>query len=662
MTHSAPLVEDGRASALRSRKKRGLMTKIYLSAGAAIVMFMAFTIYSVHKEIQGRAQLSDIKMRYFPLLQKLDANIVRLDKIQEFYIQVVITGDLDTIGNATALGTQSQDAFRDIALLYPAHRPEIDQLRSDLVHYQQLATEASIAFLKQDRAAAAPMAANMNRSLADLEKRLKALRDYGYTDFVQTLAATQSDAKFRLLLGLAMGIMDLGFVAVLIYFIGKNMRMMAVIAVQNKVLERDIESRKQMEAALLQSRSLLEAVITDAPVAIQACDIEGRIILENRAARELFATGPPGGVGPEAGTAGPASDEISPNSEAPILGKHRPLARALRGEIVTNVELRVGAPGGSVRTAIASARRLVGSDGECLGATIIAQDVTELKTLESDLAQAHKLESIGQLAAGIAHEINTPTQFIGDNVRFLKESFDRICHVLLELTTLSADASDATARATAIAAALAAADVGYLRREIPEAIAQALEGVERIATIVSAMKEFSHPGVERILVDLNRAIAITITVARNEWRYVADIATQFDASLPFVPVMPGPFNQVVLNLIVNAAHAIGDVNPLGTAPKGTISITTRRVDEWAVIEIQDTGSGIPENLVARIFDPFFTTKPLGKGTGQGLAIAHNVIVDKHGGSISVDSTPGVGTRFTVRLPMSPVSVDSAKAA
>jgi signal transduction histidine kinase len=168
--------------------------------------------------------------------------------------------------------------------------------------------------------------------------------------------------------------------------------------------------------------------------------------------------------------------------------------------------------------------------------------------------------------------------------------------------------------------------------------------------------------VERILVDLNRAIAITITVARNEWRYVADIATQFDASLPFVPVMPGPFNQVVLNLIVNAAHAIGDVNPLGTAPKGTISITTRRVDEWAVIEIQDTGSGIPENLVARIFDPFFTTKPLGKGTGQGLAIAHNVIVDKHGGSISVDSTPGVGTRFTVRLPMSPVSVDSAKAA
>jgi signal transduction histidine kinase len=126
--------------------------------------------------------------------------------------------------------------------------------------------------------------------------------------------------------------------------------------------------------------------------------------------------------------------------------------------------------------------------------------------------------------------------------------------------------------------------------------------------------------------------------------------------------MPGPFNQVVLNLIVNAAHAISEVNPESTGAKGTIVITTRHVDEWAVIEIQDTGSGIPENLVARIFDPFFTTKPLGKGTGQGLAIAHNVIVDKHGGSISVDSKPGVGTRFTLRLPISPVSVDSAKAA
>jgi signal transduction histidine kinase len=659
MMRSSPLVDGLRESALQSRKKRGLMAKIYLLAGAAIVMFMAFTIYSVHKEMQGRAQLSAIKIRYFPLLQKLDANIVRLDKIQGFYIQVVITGDRDTIIEAAKLGTQSDEAFRDIALLYPRHKPQIDQLRSELAHYQKLATDASIAFLKQDRAAAAPMAASMNRSLADLEKRLKSLRDQGYDDFVQTLATSQLDAEFRLLLGLAMGVMDLGFVAVLVYFIGKNMKMMAVIAVQNEVLERDIENLKQMEAALLQSRSLLQAVITDAPVAIQACDIGGRIILENRAARELFAIVPPAAAGPEGG---PAGGEISRDGETPILGENRPLERALRGEIVTNVEILIGSPGGVLRTVIASARRLVGSTGECLGATVIAQDVTERKALERDLAQAHKLESIGQLAAGIAHEINTPTQFIGDNVRFLRESFDQMFHLLFELATLSGDVSDTAAVATSIAAALQAADLQYLREEIPQAIVQALEGVERIANIVAAMKEFSHPGVERVPVDLNRAIASTITVARNEWRYVADLATAFDATLPFVPVMPGPFNQVVLNLIVNAAHAISEVNPEGAASKGKIVITTRRLEEWAEIEIQDTGSGIPADLLARIFDPFFTTKPLGKGTGQGLAIAHNVIVDKHGGSISVDSKPGLGTRFTLRLPMSPGPVDSAQAA
>jgi signal transduction histidine kinase len=632
------------------------MLRVFLLVAVAIVIFMAFTAYSVHQEIQGRAQLAAIKDMYFPLLQRLDANVVRLDKIQQLYIQVAITGDRDSITSASELGTQADQAFAEMVALYPGHDQTIAQLRFDLRTYQELATKASIAYLNQERAAAAPMAASMNRALANIGSRIKTFRKSSYDDFVSTLVNSQRAAQSRLVMGLALGLMNLGFMAVLVYFIHNHLKMMKLIAVQNGALQQDIASRKMMEAELLQSQRLLEAVITDVPLSIQACDIEGRIILENRAARDLFAPG--------AASDGPAGASILlPDRKTLVPDEDRPLARALRGEVVTNVELQIATPDGLFRTTVASARRLVGANGDCIGATAIAQDVTEQRGLERDLSQAQKLESIGQLAAGIAHEINTPTQYIGDNIRFLGETFDQLVNLVLQLAALSAaGTTDGAAPTASIADVLQAADVGYLRAEIPSAVAQALDGVERIANIVAAMKDFSHPGVERTPIDLNRAIASTITVAKNEWKYVAELATQFDPTLPFVPVMPGPFNQVVLNMIVNAAHAISDVNPEGSSRKGTITVVTRQADEWAEIEIHDTGCGIPANIVPRIFDPFFTTKAVGKGTGQGLAIAHNVIVDKHGGTIAVDSEPGVGTRFTLRLPLKVASVDSAVAA
>ena len=165
------------------------------------------------------------------------------------------------------------------------------------------------------------------------------------------------------------------------------------------------------------------------------------------------------------------------------------------------------------------------------------------------------------------------------------------------------------------------------------------------------MKDFSHPATDRTPLDINRAMASTATVASNEWKYVAELVTSFDPALPQVPVMPGDFNQVILNMIVNAAHAISDVVGDGGNGRGTITLSTRRVDDWAEIRISDTGCGMTPETAARIFDPFFTTKAVGKGTGQGLAIAHNVIVDKHGGAIKVESTPGAGTTFVIRLPL-----------
>ena len=172
------------------------------------------------------------------------------------------------------------------------------------------------------------------------------------------------------------------------------------------------------------------------------------------------------------------------------------------------------------------------------------------------------------------------------------------------------------------------------------------------------MKEFSHPGTkEKIAVDLAKTIQSTITVASNEWKYVAELVTEFDPALPQVSCLPGEFNQVVLNLIVNAAHAIADVVGEAGNGKGTITVSTRRDGEWAEIRIRDSGTGIPEHARAKIFDPFFTTKGVGKGTGQGLAIAHSVIVEKHGGTIHFETETGKGTTFVIRIPIQSASTE-----
>ena len=280
--------------------------------------------------------------------------------------------------------------------------------------------------------------------------------------------------------------------------------------------------------------------------------------------------------------------------------------------------------------------------------------VAESQQMEIQLHHAQKLESVGQLAAGIAHEINTPTQFVSDNTLFLQEAFadfKRLCDAYDQLRDVAASGTMQKEMVTEIKELAEEIDIDYLKEEIPQAIKQSLEGLGRISKIVQAMKEFSHPGTEeKRPTDLNRAIETTINVSRNEWRYCAELITELNPELPQVPVLPGEFNQVMLNLIVNAAHAISDVT--GESKElGEIRITTRQDGGWAEIRVSDTGTGIPETIQKRIFDPFFTTKELGKGSGQGLAIVWSAIVDKHGGTIEVESEEGKGTTFIIRLPM-----------
>ncbi len=278
--------------------------------------------------------------------------------------------------------------------------------------------------------------------------------------------------------------------------------------------------------------------------------------------------------------------------------------------------------------------------------------LTNLQQTQTELMQAQKLESVGRLASGIAHEINTPIQFVSDSVLFVQEAcadLFRLLRTYAELRAAAAAGPVDPALLARVEEAERAADLDYLTENVPRSLERSIEGLSRVATLVRSMKEFAHPEQkQKVASDLNRALDTTLTIARNEYKYVADVETDFGV-LPAVVCHLGELNQVFLNIIVNAAHAIEAANR-GTDRRGLILVRTRHAEGVVRISISDTGGGIPEAIRERIFDPFFTTKEVGKGTGQGLAIARNVVVDKHGGTLTFDSEAGRGTTFHVCLP------------
>lgn len=287
------------------------------------------------------------------------------------------------------------------------------------------------------------------------------------------------------------------------------------------------------------------------------------------------------------------------------------------------------------------------------GSLILGSDMTEQRSLEAQVRHSQKLESVGQLAAGIAHEINTPIQYVGHSVHFLQEAFDDMGAVLVDYKKLKDCVNEVEGAATLlenIERSEEQADLELLEEEVPGAIDRAIEGVNRVATIVGAMKRFAHPGASELApTDINEAVRTTLTVANNEVRYVADVQLHL-GNIPAVECDLGDINQVLLNLIVNAAHAIEE-RVKGTDEKGTITIRTRSLGDRISLEVSDTGMGIPADVAENIYDPFFTTKEVGKGTGQGLAIAHNIIREKHSGELSFETRAGVGTTFKIILPV-----------
>jgi|GEM_PF-3435122 len=423
------------------------------------------------------------------------------------------------------------------------------------------------------------------------------------------------------------------------------------------VVFQDISEQKQQEQILRQSRNTYQTLLDNLPERVVYKDINLVCISANRSFAESL---------------GYRANEIP--------GKH--IRELFAGEQAKRIEMtdwKVISSGqsiefedvqnhaeGAIYTQTISSP-IFDHQQAVVGVLTIMWDITHLKLAEQErqlmqvqLNQAQKLESVGQLAAGIAHEINTPVQFVSDNTHFLKDAFMDIDKLLGDYRHVF-ESFDAPLDPAAIKQQLddieKEADLEYLRGEIPRAIEQSMGGLQRISKIVLAMKEFSHPGNnEKTPTDLNRAIQSTIDVSRNEWKYDSQLITEFDLDLPMVPVLPGEFNQVVLNLIINASHAIHDVHQQDR--QGEIRISTRQAGQYVELRVSDNGCGIPAAIRKRIFDPFFTTKEVGKGTGQGLAIAYSAIVDKHAGSIEVESEENVGTTFIIRIPLHPLEAAS----
>lgn len=311
-------------------------------------------------------------------------------------------------------------------------------------------------------------------------------------------------------------------------------------------------------------------------------------------------------------------------------------------------------------------RHTIRHPNEPNGVLVLGVDLTEQRRLQHHLQQAQRLESVGQLASGVAHEINTPMQYIGDNIDYLSSKFSNLIPYLEGTLQYIQDEGDLSpaAKQELKDDLLKIAKKQKLTRiasQIPDAFADSQQGLQHVTRIVRAMKELSHPGgAERTAVRVNHLLETAITVSTNEWKYIAEIHRQMADNLVDVPGFSGELAQVFLNLIVNAAHAIADTNQQTGRAKGRIDVISRVEGNDVVVEIQDDGGGIPTEIASKIFDPFFTTKEVGKGTGQGLAIAHSVVVTKHGGQINFNSSADRGTRFTIRLPMAQPSGDEGE--
>ncbi|MBN2724530.1 MAG: PAS domain S-box protein [Deltaproteobacteria bacterium] len=409
--------------------------------------------------------------------------------------------------------------------------------------------------------------------------------------------------------------------------------------------KQDITERMENDRKLRESENLLRKIMEVLKVGFMKIDVNTHKIAEiNSVVSDIY------GISPE--NPDICCEDVFCDSNADSVNMCKNLKK---GEVILNVEKLIEKKDGQYITVLKTLLTQNINDKDYIIEILV--DITERIALERNLSHAQKMESIGQLAAGIAHEINTPSQYVGDNIKFFADSFNDMKQLIDDMSSLiinSYEASEEGDKTRKIEKIFSEYDWDFLLEEVPSAISDAASGIERISHIVRAMKNFSHPGQEeKTLSNINEGIENTVTVCRNEWKYVADMELDLDQSSPLVPCHLGELNQVFLNMIINAAHAIEEKGG-GQNDKGKIKISTSYTDNWFIVKISDSGSGIKSENLNKIFDPFFTTKAVGKGTGQGLSIAYQLVVEKHSGHIDVESDLGKGTTFIIKLPVEEV--------
>ena len=423
----------------------------------------------------------------------------------------------------------------------------------------------------------------------------------------------------------------------------------------------------ELHLTLARERSLLRTMIDLIPANIYAKDAQSRFLASNvRVARSMGAT-------PEQLLGKTDFDFFPPAMAQTFFDDEQAIVKSGQALIDREEQVLDHTTIGSMRTYSTSKIPFHDNLGNVIGTVGIGHDITERRDNERkqrelqqqlldemqqrersaiELRLAQKLESVGRLASGVAHEINTPIQFVNDSLYFLRSAFDDLNNLFAAYRNAAKDlpVSESTERfLQTIAAAATVADFDFLQAEIPKAFARTFDGASRVTNIVRAMKEFAHPdSMEHNPADINHALQTTLIIASNEYKYLAAVSTEF-GELPLVDCNIGELNQVFLNLIVNAAHAIQDSGKDALA--GNILIRTVVAGDNVEITIADNGCGIPQQHLDKIFDPFFTTKEVGRGTGQGLAIARSIVIEKHHGDIRVHSTPDSGTQFTLCLPI-----------
>jgi two-component system NtrC family sensor kinase len=278
----------------------------------------------------------------------------------------------------------------------------------------------------------------------------------------------------------------------------------------------------------------------------------------------------------------------------------------------------------------------------------VGVDVTRLTDLERQLATTSRLESVGRLASGVAHEINTPVQVISSNTQFITHTVEEN---MVGLQAIYQQCGEEPVDGAKVRTLLDGLDMEFLRTEIPKALADTRDGLQHVAGTVRAMRDFAHGNQGSGPCRLNEAVRSVVEISRHEWTAVADLRLSLDPTLGTVICHEGEVKESLLAMIVNAAHAVADKQEeVQGTPRGVIEVATRALPGGAQIVIHDTGIGMDDTVRRKIFEPFFTTKAVGKGTGQGLNFAYGAIVTHHGGSIDVTSVPGEGSTFTVTLP------------